>query len=160
MIFIILGEKKMNDDIGAEEKILLVERLIQDKARSTPGTPEHRRHEVLKSIAADLRTQLQKTNHVALQALSFQVTSARRQKARIGYLEVGHQQALAEAVLAHWPAVRQALADASHAEEIRAERDMYHMMAHDLASDVVIEAITGRFPVVAARWKIEQGEKA
>jgi len=147
----------MSDDVMDAEKILVVERLVEALrlagARANPGTPEHRDYLVLKAVAADLRAMLPETAHTALRSLQHQVNAAQRQKARLGFVEVGLQQGLAAAAVAHWPAVRMALARASRIEETEAERDMYQMMAHDLAADAVVATITGKFPAIAERWK-------
>lgn len=38
-------------------------------------------------------------------------------------------------------------------EEVKAERDLYEMMAHDLASKPLIRTIGKRYPAIAAKWK-------
>ena len=43
--------------------------------------------------------------------------------------------------------------EAKLAESV-AERDLYQMMAHDLASERLIEIIEKRYPVIAAKWKV------
>ena len=40
-------------------------------------------------------------------------------------------------------------------EECRAERDLYHMMAHDLASEPLIATIQKTYPAIAAKWSEE-----
>jgi hypothetical protein len=37
--------------------------------------------------------------------------------------------------------------------ECDAERDLYQMMAHDLAPEHLIAAIEKRYPVIAAKWR-------
>ncbi|WP_395451158.1 hypothetical protein ACHMW7_16025 [Aminobacter sp. UC22_36] len=41
-------------------------------------------------------------------------------------------------------------------EELKAECELYQMMAHDLASEGIIAAITRKWPVIAKKW--EQAE--
>jgi hypothetical protein len=38
--------------------------------------------------------------------------------------------------------------------ESDAERDLYQMMAHDLASERLIEIIEKRYPTIAAKWRV------
>ena len=87
-----------------EQKIEALERAIIGERQAT-GV----RNEVLAAVAADLRAATAERVSGTLRSLQFQVDSARRSKARLGYMDVGHQQAMAEALLAHWPAVRAAL---------------------------------------------------
>ena len=88
------------------EKIYVVESIIEDlKARA----PFDTRLPELKKLATFLRAQRPSSVPKVLEALEFQVCSALRSKARLGYIEVGHWQAIAEGLLAHWPVVRKAL---------------------------------------------------
>lgn len=94
-----------------EEKIDVVETLIEEYrwARNVETAPEHRIYGALKEIATDLRAATPAARSKVVDALRFQVDSAKRGKARIGYMEIGHMQALAEAVLAHWAVIKLAL---------------------------------------------------
>lgn len=100
-------------DVTAEEKIAVVEELIEALrgagARADQASPDNRRYHVLKAIAADLRGQLATAPEPALRSLSFQVDSAKRMKARIGYVDSGHHQAVSECLMSFWPVVRHAL---------------------------------------------------
>jgi len=142
------------------EKIALLEQMIRENrpARNLPAdNPDHRRLTVLKAIAADIRADLQETRKKVLEALTFQIVAARRQKGQIGYMEIGMQQAVAEATLAHWPAIRRTLL---RYEWMEAEKELYEMMAHDLAPEAVITRITERFPGIAAIWRHGEEEYA
>ena len=101
----------MKEEITVEEKIAAIERMIEEgrHARSSPDESTHRAWLVLKSIAADLRAQRPQAPSAALQSLEFQVDSARRWKARIGFVDIGHHQAVSECLLANWTVVRKAL---------------------------------------------------
>jgi hypothetical protein len=96
-----------------EDQIGAVERLIEDLrwARNDPTVPEHRTYTILKSLATDLRARLDGASNRTLDALAFQVESATKAKARIGYVEVGHHQAVSECVMANWPVIKRALED-------------------------------------------------
>ena len=96
------------------EKLAIVEDLIVvfRWARHHPDEPAHRSWLALKEIASDLRAPLPETKTRALHALGVQVDVARRFRERVGYIEVGHMQAMAEALMAHWPAISRALAEA------------------------------------------------
>ena len=86
----------------------LIEGLRWARA-AEPEPPERRIWLVLKSIAASLRGRAPDANQKTLRALSYHVRVALRGKARIGYLELGHMQALSENVIAHWPVIEAAL---------------------------------------------------
>lgn len=105
--------------ISDDDKLAAVERLIEDFrwARKDPAVPEHATYLALKAIATDLRAPKVEAKGRALQSLGFQVDAARAFKARIGYVEVGHMQAMAEALMAHWPAVKKALSREAENEE-------------------------------------------
>lgn len=107
-----------------EEKLAVVERMIEAHrwARSAPGTKEQETWLALRAIASDVRATLPTAPGRTLQALSFQVDSARRSRARIGYLDVSHQQAVAEALLAHWLVVRRALELIERVDKIEEEQ--------------------------------------
>jgi hypothetical protein len=98
-------------DCSVEEKLAAVERLIVDLrwARNDPALPEHKTLAALKAIALDLRGQHAGAPRRTLDALTFQINSAARSKARVGHVEIGHLQAVAECLTAHWSVVRQAL---------------------------------------------------
>lgn len=94
-----------------QEKLETLERVL-DQSRYHEATRELFSREdrlILKAICADIKARDPAIGNRVLDAISFQVNSAALAKARLGYLDVGHHQALAEALLAHWPAVRVAL---------------------------------------------------
>lgn len=94
------------------EKLDFVERLIvhwRKEARAQLRADGGKDWLILKSIAADLRAKSPDVKNRALFALGIQIENARAAKARLGYIEVGHMQAMAEALMAHWPAVKKAL---------------------------------------------------
>jgi hypothetical protein len=64
---------------------------------------------IIKQIADDVRATIAEKQSQVTEALAFQVQSALKCKARLGYIDVGHQQAVANGLLAHWPVVRRAL---------------------------------------------------
>jgi hypothetical protein len=69
---------------------------------------------ILKSICSDLRARMAAhsaatPSNKVLNALSFQINSGMKAKAALGYMEVGHHQAIAEALVLHWATVRLAL---------------------------------------------------
>ena len=64
---------------------------------------------ILKSICSDLRARMATPSNKVLNALSFQINSGMKAKAALGYMEVGHHQAIAEALVLHWATVRLAL---------------------------------------------------
>lgn len=100
----------MAELIHPEEKIKVVERFIDGMRHARdPNDADHRTYLIMKQVAQDMRAQLQETSHGVLNALGRQVEAARRQKARIGFVEVGQLQAVAEGTMAHWPAIRRAL---------------------------------------------------
>ena len=84
------------------EKLMTLESIIENY-RGTDAA------DVLKTICTDIRTRMDANPSKALVALSFQVQSASKCKARNGFVEIGHQQAIATDVLAHWPVIRHAL---------------------------------------------------
>jgi hypothetical protein len=88
-------------------------------ARKETGSPEQLTLEILKEIHADLRARKPGAAIKALQALEFQVDQARKAKARLGYVDVGHHQALGNDVLAHWPVIRRGLELAAETETTR-----------------------------------------
>lgn len=90
------------------DKLQVVERIIVETRSSDEAA-------VLKEIAADLRASQSGKNRVA-NALAYHIDAALRTKARTGYIEVGHYQAIATGLIAHWPVVRRAL------EELKIER--------------------------------------
>jgi hypothetical protein len=61
----------------------------------------------------------QESAHTAHRALAHQIQAVKRHKARHGYVEPGLSFALTETIIAHWPAVQQALRDAARNEEMR-----------------------------------------
>ena len=93
------------------DKLAAVESVIEMLrwARDDDTVIEHDIWLKLKATAADLRARLDEAPGRTLDALAFQVNSALRAKARVGYIDVGHQQAIAEAFIAHWPVVSHAL---------------------------------------------------
>lgn len=98
--------------ITDQAKIALLETLIE-RHRDQRGNPDSG-YWILKALAADARARTPASTSKALSALSFQVETLARQRMRIGYAEVGHMQAVAEAVMAHWPAIRRALEVCAH----------------------------------------------
>jgi hypothetical protein len=95
------------------EKLEVVE-MILDRTRSAhPGgkiiPPQGVEVEILKSICVDLRMRSAAPSNKVLDALAFQINSAMKARVRLGYVEVGHYQAIAEALILHWPTVRVAL---------------------------------------------------
>jgi len=146
-----------------DEKLEAVEAAIVDlRAAARAGGPR-RTYDALRAVAIDLRAARSATGadggHI-FQVLKGQIERARRSKARLGYLEDGHRLALAEALLAHWPAIAEAFRRAITAEELSAERDMYQMMVHDVTAPAIVEEIRRRFPTVAERWSKSNGEMA
>lgn len=93
-------------------KIDLLDRLVIERrhARGNPESPNHVDYFTLKALAADARARLPTTAAIAIASVGHQIEAARKQKARIGFVEIGNQQAVAEAVIAHWPVIRRALA--------------------------------------------------
>jgi hypothetical protein len=98
------------EPLTAAQKLAEIERMIEDLrwVRRTPGTPEGLSYRVLKAVALDLRARSQPSTQV-FEALDFQVRSALKAKARLGYIEMGNHQAVSEALLAHWSTVSAAL---------------------------------------------------
>ena len=101
----------MRAEFSPEAKLEVIEHLIETTrlARSNPELAEHHIHLVLKALARDLRAALPGAAGATLSTLEFAVNAARRSQAQLGFLEVGHQQAIATRVLAHWPVIRLAL---------------------------------------------------
>ena len=94
-----------------EVKLATVERLIEDFrwARSDPMVPEHQTYNALKALAVELRAQSPRASNKALQVLSMPIEHAQRFKACMGYIDMGHHQAISEALIGQWPVVRRAL---------------------------------------------------
>lgn len=90
------------------EKFAEIDRLITQLVTADRMAPNTLTLRVLKSIALDLQAQPGKAPRV-LEALDFQVRSALRCKARLGYIEQSNHQAVSESLLGHWPVVRKAL---------------------------------------------------
>jgi non-ribosomal peptide synthetase component F len=78
-------------------------------ARSQPGTPEHATLELLKAIARNLRAQLDGASSRTMISLEYRINAALRQKARLGYYEIGALQGIGEEVIGKWPVLRRAL---------------------------------------------------
>lgn len=95
-----------------EQKLAAVEHWIEmlRPFRSQPGTSEHQTRELLKAIAVDLRTQLAGAGPTAMVSLEHRIDLARRQKARLGYYEIGTLQGIGEEVIGRWPVLQRALA--------------------------------------------------
>ena len=91
-----------------EEKLEVLEDILDETRTSGTWSCDEDEADVLKSICAEIRAG-SKPPSQTLEALSFQVNAATRTKARIGYVEVGQFQAVAEGLIAHWPVVRLAL---------------------------------------------------
>jgi hypothetical protein len=92
-----------------EEKLGVVERILDGLRQDGGWLPEAGDCEILKSICADFRARSPAAIDKAIDSLEFQVHSATRAKARLGYVEIGHYQAIGDRVLAHWPVIRPAL---------------------------------------------------
>ncbi len=109
----------MTEFITAQEKIKVVEDMIEllRAYRNEPGTEQNRTWHVLKAVASDLRAQLASAPNAAVRSLEFHVESARKQKARIGFIEMGNHQAVSESLISFWPTVRRALVQANGTEK-------------------------------------------
>lgn len=94
-----------------EEKLAVVEQLIETLRpfRSQPGTVENEARDLLKVLARDLRAAAAGAGPTAMASLEHRVESAKRQKARIGYYEIGTLQGIGEEVIGRWPVLRRAL---------------------------------------------------
>jgi hypothetical protein len=95
-----------------EQKLKALETIIEDE-REVARALGHRNDDeetlILKAICADIRSKSPAAINKTLDALAFQVNSATNSKARIGHVDVGHLQAVAECVIAHWEVIRLAL---------------------------------------------------
>lgn len=99
----------MRKDFTAAEKLKLLELMIeQTRAARNPEHESHTAHLILRALARDVRASMTEQRAESLRVLSEHVDRARRSRARLGYLDVTVQQAIAAALLAHWPAVEQA----------------------------------------------------
>jgi hypothetical protein len=94
-----------------EAKLAGVEAMIEALrwARSQPETPECATLELLKAIARDLRAQLDGASSATMISLEYRINAALRQKARLGYYEIGTLQGIGEEVIDKWPVLRRAL---------------------------------------------------
>ena len=94
-----------------QDKLAAIEEMIASLrwAKNDEALPEHRLLMILKEIDRDVRARDPATTSRTLQTLAFHVDAATRAKARVGYLDAGHAQAVAEALMAHWSTVRRAL---------------------------------------------------
>jgi hypothetical protein len=113
----------MSDRIfTTEEKLAEVEQLVENFrwSRRYPEDPEYQTYLVLKAIAEDLRAPLPATQNKALEVVGFVVNAAMRSKAQLGYLEVGHQQAIADRVMKYWGTIRSALEQCGGKEKVSA----------------------------------------
>jgi len=110
-----------------DDKLACVEAVIEgyrDAARRPTSDPSIKvLYETLKAIALDIRAARAATGqdggHI-FAVLKGQVERARRSKAQLGYLEIGHQQALANAMIAHWTVISEAFRAAAATEDISA----------------------------------------
>lgn len=98
--------------VPTRDKIAAVDRLIHDLRwlRDLPNHPQYVEYQALKEIHADLVAETPKEITKVLGAIAFQVESARKSKARIGIIEIGNMQTLAEGMMGRWwPVVKKAL---------------------------------------------------
>lgn len=92
---------------SAEEQLESVEQLIRDLRQDQ--SPSTRRHvDVLKSMAADLRANLDRPHAIALGELEGALRNMKRSKGALGY-DNGKMVAVAERLVRHWPFVKLAL---------------------------------------------------
>ena len=93
------------------DKMKAVDLIIRDLrwAANDSALPENWTLGALKALYADLHAATPTASNRVLDALDFQINSAMKSKARLGYIDAGHHQAVSECALAHWPAIRHAL---------------------------------------------------
>ena len=93
------------------EKLAVLERVIAGARSCNPAVFVVKPGDIdaLKAICSDIRARSPAAANKALEAIGFQVDSAIKCKRHLGYIEVGHAQALADRVLAHWVVLRLAL---------------------------------------------------
>jgi hypothetical protein len=116
----------MRNDFTAGDKLALLERMIEDtRAARNPGHESHHAHMILRSLARDVRAATVEQRAESFRVISEHIDRAHRSRARIGYLDVTVQQAIAEAVLAHWPSVEQAFRRAANHGSINTSVSAY-----------------------------------
>lgn len=92
-----------------DEKLSVIERILDDLRTQSGWFPMPGDREVLKAVCMDYRNRQPETANKAIEVIEFQINSAMRSQAQLGYLDVGHAQAVAERALKYWPTIRRAL---------------------------------------------------
>ena len=92
-----------------DEKLEVIEGILDADRDGNLDIFQLDEREILKAICSDLRARMATPSNKVLNALSFQINSGMKAKVALGYMEVGHHQAIAEALVLHWATVRLAL---------------------------------------------------
>lgn len=101
----------MPNSYSAIEKIAVVDELIRAmRPVADRDAAASRAIDILKAIDSDIRATV-KPKTTAHQALEFQVNSAKKQNATLGYIDEGHCRAVTTAVIAHWSVINLALSE-------------------------------------------------